>query len=290
MGDPLVSIVCVTYNHEKFIKDALDGVLAQKTTFPFEIIVGDDASTDNTPGIIAEYAARHPGRIIPVIRERNIGATPNFIDLFSRVRGRYAAICDGDDYWNCENKLQRQVDFLERNEQFALCFHPILQVYDDASAPPQVIDPFSFLGEAARQRGYLTIEDLISINVVAALSVVYRYQFHAGLPRWMASHDIGDYPMHLLHAARGDIGYIDDVMGVYRRHRNGLWWQHESKEHQQRHLDDYMALLMDVDSELSLKYHPAFDAIIQAIREQRLKDMSLMRRVKERLRSFFARA
>ncbi|MCG2579794.1 MAG: glycosyltransferase family 2 protein [Marinobacter sp.] len=121
---PMVSVVCHTYNHEKFIADALNGFLAQVTTFPFEIIVHDDASTDNTPEVIRKYASRYPKIIRLILQTENIyqkGLRPPMFS-FPKARGKYIAFCEGDDYWIDKKKLEVQVSFLENNPDYVLCY------------------------------------------------------------------------------------------------------------------------------------------------------------------------
>ena len=123
---PLVSISCITYNHEPYIVQALNGFLMQKTSFPFEVLVHDDASTDRTADIIREYEKKFPKIIKPIYQKENqyskgftsVTATWNF----PRAQGKYMALCEGDDYWIDENKLQMQVDFLEHNPDYGLCY------------------------------------------------------------------------------------------------------------------------------------------------------------------------
>jgi glycosyltransferase involved in cell wall biosynthesis len=111
--EPVVSICCITYNHEKFIGDAIEGFLMQETAFPVEIIIHDDASTDNTAVVIEEYAAQND-RIVAILRKTNLKSTgvPVFPILYEMARGKYIAMCEGDDYWTDPHKLQKQVDFL----------------------------------------------------------------------------------------------------------------------------------------------------------------------------------
>lgn len=115
---PLVSIIMLTYNHEKYIREALDSIVYQKTSFPFEVLVGDDASHDHTPQIIQEYANKYPNIVIPILRKKNLGANQNYIDLVSRCNSDYIAFLDGDDCWATPNKLQIQVTFLEKHPEF----------------------------------------------------------------------------------------------------------------------------------------------------------------------------
>lgn len=123
--EPLVSICCLTYNHEPYIRDAIEGFLMQKTDFPFEILIHDDASTDGTADIIREYETKYPDIIKPIYQTENqyskgikISATYNY----PRAKGKYIALCEGDDYWIDPYKLQKQVDFLEKNEEYGICF------------------------------------------------------------------------------------------------------------------------------------------------------------------------
>lgn len=123
--EPLVSIVCVAYNHVSFIRDALDGFLMQETSFPYEIIVHDDASNDGTIAVIEEYARQHPDKFVLILRNTNIhsrGQSATYHAL-KHVRGKYVALCEGDDFWTDTTKIQKQVDFLQANPDYAVCYH-----------------------------------------------------------------------------------------------------------------------------------------------------------------------
>lgn len=127
--DPMVSICCITYNHVSYISKALDGFLNQKTNFPIEILIHDDASTDGTEEIIKKYTSKYPNIIFPVLQKENkysSGIPINASFNFPRARGKYIAMCEGDDYWIDENKLQWQIDFLEKNTDVAACTHEVL--------------------------------------------------------------------------------------------------------------------------------------------------------------------
>lgn len=125
--EPLVSICCITYNHEVFIRDAIEGFLIQNTSFPFEIIIHDDASTDNTANIIEEYANKYPDLFVTILQSENQwskgGGSIYARFVYPRARGKYIALCEGDDYWTDPLKLQKQVEFLEENTDCSLCFH-----------------------------------------------------------------------------------------------------------------------------------------------------------------------
>jgi len=126
MNDPVISILCTAYNHENYIVQAIESFLEQKTSFPFEIVIHDDASTDNTAAIITRYAEEYPDKITAIIQKENQysqGIKPFAEYVIPRARGKYVAICEGDDYWADENKLQKQVDFLEANPDYVVCYH-----------------------------------------------------------------------------------------------------------------------------------------------------------------------
>ena len=122
---PIVSICCITYNHENYIRDAIEGFLMQKTTFPIEIIIHDDASTDKTAEIVKSYAEKHPDLILPILQAENqySKGIPISTYAYPKARGKYIAFCEGDDYWTDPYKLQKQVDFLESNPDCSWCFH-----------------------------------------------------------------------------------------------------------------------------------------------------------------------
>lgn len=223
MNKPKVSICCWTYNHEKFIKDALDGFVMQKTDFPFEIIIHDDASTDKTADIIREYEAKYPHLFRAVYQTENQFGKSAFVEdvIFPMVRGEYVAICEGDDYWTDENKLQKQVDFLDANPDFSVCFHSIKVVHEDGSP-----DTYFPAPEARFNRDVLSVYNLLCWNFIQTNSVMYRWRFSETFT--LRHFDtVGvmplDWYLHLLHAQVGKIKYLDEVMGVYRRHGGGIW-------------------------------------------------------------------
>src|SRR4030042_773776 len=124
----LLNIPLCTYNHESFIAQAIEGVIMQKTNFKFRLYIGEDASTDNTKNIVIKYAQNYPGIIFPIFHEKNIGPSENSRILFSKCTSKYIALLDGDDYWTDPYKLQKQVDFLEGNPEYAMVAGGILLV------------------------------------------------------------------------------------------------------------------------------------------------------------------
>jgi glycosyltransferase involved in cell wall biosynthesis len=210
-----LSVVVITYNHERFIAQALDSILAQRVNFDYEIVVGEDCSTDSTRDILMEFHHRYPGRIVPLLRQHNLGAMRNFEAAIGACRGQYLAFLEGDDYWACEDKLQRQVDFLDTHTDFAICCHPVRFLDDDASAKA---DEFRFL-----PAGPYTIEDLLKGNFVMTCSTVLRRDLIPPLPRWFSKMKLGDWPLFALVAQHGKIELMDAVMAVYRVHSGSTW-------------------------------------------------------------------
>jgi len=223
---PLVSICCVAYNHENFINDAIESFLMQKTDFPVEILIHDDASTDRTAEIIRKYQSEYPDIIKPVFQTENqfsrgISISKTF--NFPRVKGKYVAMCEGDDYWTDPYKLQKQVDYLEEHTDCSMCFHPVYIRWEDGSRPDELFPEPDY----RFNKEILKLEDLFIRNFIQTNSVVYRWRFNDNeriddlypdniLP--------GDYFIHLLHAEKGDIGFINETMGIYRRHSGGIWY------------------------------------------------------------------
>lgn len=214
---PLVSVCCITYNHEQYISQAIEGFLNQKTTFPIEIIIHDDASTDRTTDIIRDYEKRYPDLIIPIHQTENqyskgIRISLNFV--WPRARGKYIAVCDGDDYWIDPLKLQKQVDFLESHPDCVICFSD-LQVIDGINPP------YSFIPDG--QNEISTLEDLLAHNFIPTCTVMYRNGLTKEFPEWYYRMKIGDWPLYVLTAQYGNIGYIKEVTSVYRRHPTGVF-------------------------------------------------------------------
>jgi len=217
-----LTVICVCYNQEKFIVQALEGFLAQKTNFSFEVIVADDASTDSTQAIIRDYASRHPDVIRPFLREVNVGVWENLISAFEQVETPFVAWCDGDDYWTDTGKLQKQVDFLETHPECSVCFHPVDMKWEDGSYPDSVTPT----KEQRFGKTLLTLGDLLKHNFIQPNSVVYRWRFsREDSIRDKIPKDIiaADYCIHLLNAEAGKIGFIDEVMAVYRRGISSAW-------------------------------------------------------------------
>lgn len=218
---PLVSICCITYNHETFIEDALEGFLIQETDFPFEILIHDDASTDKTADIIREYEAKYPNLMKPIYQVKNqysqgIKINPSY--NFPRAKGKYIALCEGDDYWTSSEKLYKQYDFLEKNVDYALCFHKVLILNDNG----RIVDDFITKVPVNHE----SIYDLaIYGNYIHTPSVLFQNKIK-NYPSTFLKSPIGDYPLYMYLSQFGKIKYLDNKMAVYR-HGVGIWSIHD---------------------------------------------------------------
>lgn len=212
-NNPLVSINCITYNHELFIRDALEGFLMQKTDFEFEILIHDDASTDNTANIIREYEAKYPDLIKPIYQTENQyskGNNPNRVYQFPRAKGKYIAMCEGDDYWTDPLKLQKQVDFLETNEEFSACVHQY-----DFLVNNELIKSHSLLEQN------LTVQNILNVHVpFQTASVVFRRKLIENIkfPKVLS----GDLFLFVLFTLNGKLKFFPESMSIYRKHSSGI--------------------------------------------------------------------
>lgn len=215
---PLVSICCITYNHELYIEDALEGFLIQETDFPFEILIHDDASKDRTADIIREYEANYPKLIKPIYQVTN--KFSKGIRIISLVlpltKGSYISICEGDDYWINKNKLQIQYDFLQKNTEFSICFH---------DAKIDVADhTLKHLAHKKQQiKTVFYLNDFIENNIIINCTVMYKWTHSKTLPDWFNRLTIGDWPLHIMQLQHGDAKYIKETMACYRVHNTGYW-------------------------------------------------------------------
>jgi glycosyltransferase involved in cell wall biosynthesis len=212
---PLVSVLVLAYNHGKYVSRALDGIVMQVTSFDYEVVVGEDSSSDDTRRILLSYAERQPDRFNLILQARNVGAWQNFLDCLYACRGKYIAICEGDDYWIDPGKLQKQVDFLESNPDYGLVFTDADVYYEGMDAfvhsydkntgrkVPQG-DVFSYMLHG--HNPYRSLTALFRNNLTAEYKEIARRRVFT----------IGDFPLWLTIAAQSLIGYLPDSTAVYR--------------------------------------------------------------------------
>ena len=217
--DIVISICCTTYNHEKYIRQCLDGFVMQKTNFAFEILVHDDASTDSTAVIVKEYSDNYPHLFRCVYQTENQFLKQNTLIniLFKMAKGKYLAICEGDDYWTDSYKLQKQVDFLETNSKFNICFHNTLELFEN-NAPKS----FNYCDFGSDMQ--LDFKQMIAKNYIPTCSAVFRNNTNwSTLPSEFFKSKFGDWYLHLLNIRNSKAWYINEVMGVHRLLNNSEW-------------------------------------------------------------------
>lgn len=210
---PLVSARTITYNHAPYIKQCIEGVLMQKTDFPIEYIIAEDCSTDGTREIVFEYARKYPDLIKVVTSDMNVGANINAERAFDACRGKYIAVCEGDDYWTDPYKLRKQVDFLESHPDFVMCSHAVKTVF---LGGVRKNDPFVKPLEIA------TFDDILENHFIPTLSLVFRNGIINKYPSWFMNVMSGDRVLELLLAHYGKNYYMNDVMGTKRKHPGGI--------------------------------------------------------------------
>jgi len=220
VAEPVVSICCLTYNHKDYIEQAIDGFLMQETDFPFEILIHDDASTDGTKEIIKHYEKLYPNIIKTVIQKENYysqgGRFMIARFLLPKAKGKYIALCEGDDLWISTNKLYKQFMFMEKNSEYAFCFHDVKQQNDTKNKT-------SYSAYSKVRANTLYFEDILKEHFVPTLSLFFRKIFlPLNIPSYEKKISSGDIFMELMLAYRGPAYYFDEVMGVYRHHDGGV--------------------------------------------------------------------
>lgn len=211
-----VSILSIAYNHEKYISDAIDSMLMQKTKFNYEIVIGEDCSEDNTRKYILDYQARYPDKIRIITSDNNVGMSQNLARTMNSCIGEYVAILEGDDYWIDPYKLQKQVDFLDANQDCSLCF----SAYNKYAERTGILSEPCF--PPHRKETY-SLEDLLAENMIGTLTMMYRNKNIPEYPEWLHKMPAIDYGLHVINAQHGKLGYIDEVMATYRCHDGGVW-------------------------------------------------------------------
>ena len=211
---PLVSVYCTAYNHEPYIAQALDGFLMQKTNFPFEVIVHDDASTDRTAEIIREYEARFPKIIKPIYETENQyskrdGSLGRI--MAAACKGKYIAFCEGDDYWIDENKLQVQVDFLEGNPEYGMCYTRARQFIQKKQTFSKTLfgKPVADFNDLLQNGNRIPT---LTVMLRKSLHERYREEIHPENKGWL----MGDYPTWLYVVHESKVKFLDSVTSVYR--------------------------------------------------------------------------
>ncbi len=261
MEDIAVSVICNTYNHGAYIKDALQGFVMQKTTFPFEVLIHDDASTDNTADIIREYEAKYPEIIKPIYQTENQYSKGVIISAafqHPRAKGRYIALCEGDDYWTDPYKLQKQFDALEKHPEIDMCAHAAYKIDGTTGVICGKMAP-----KKIEEEKIIPVEQVIlegGNGYISTASILYRKSMRENVPEFRKIVSI-DYTIQINGALRGGLLYIGEFMSAYRTNVSGSWTNRvwANREKRLAHLDRTLNMLKVLNEETEYRYKDAIE-------------------------------
>lgn len=226
----MVSICCAVYNHLPYLKKAIDGFLAQETTFEYEIIINDDVSTDGSRELLREYQQRYPDRLRVLFQEENQysrGKKPFWDILVPEVQGKYIAICEGDDCWVDSHKLQKQFNIMERETSCVFCVHKVRDVNPDGELSDNTYPPEQLEEGLISQYDFIKMLFAPSRYWFHTSSFFFRTsevkKFNGAYPQFIKQAGVGDVPLTWLLASRGNIFYVNSEMSHYRRDVDGSW-------------------------------------------------------------------
>lgn len=285
--DVVVSVYCLAYNHGKYIKDALEGFVNQKTEFKYEVIVHDDASTDDTAIIIKKYAEKYPDIIKPILQKEN--QYSRGVDIVDEIispllTGKYTASCEGDDYWCDSNKLQKQVEFLENNWEYSACVHNT-QMYDMRKK--------KFITMYEKKEKDLDLEDVIyrggqSYQTSSLLCKTDFFRIKGDYMKCITG--VGDYPLSISLMAKGKIHYFSEVMSIYRYGVPGSWSASQTRKRSINIYYQSIQMLQIAKKEFSNLYDELFESAINRYEYEIKKaesDYSILKQ--EKYKEFYER-
>ena len=260
-SDPLVSVCCITYNHAKYVRECLDGLVMQQTDFKYEIIIHDDASSDETQKIICEYVEKYPNLFVPILQSENQYSKGIKTILASfcypRAKGKYIALCEGDDYWTDPYKLQKQVDFLEKHSEYSMCTSNVINLSGEKRIPSKW---------NSKEDRDLEINEIIMNGglFIATCSIVFRFKLFFEMPDKARKLHVGDYPLQIYMAYKGKVRMIAQDFCVYRIAVAGSWTERQCKQQLDYYasrdmLSKELYLLSVMDEVTQYKYHNEFN-------------------------------
>lgn len=253
----MVSVSCITYNHEKYIAEALDSFIMQKTSFNYEILIHDDASTDKTAEIIREYEKKYPDLIKPIYQKENLYSKDVDVDDLNteRAMGKYIALCEGDDYWIDPFKLQKQVDYMETHSDCTLCVHAAY-IVNVNGRKIKLVRP-----NAGNK--IFTVEEVIEGGggLFATNTMMYPRHLDANKPDFYKKAPVTDYPLAIYLALKGKVYYIDEFMAAYRKGVSGSWTNTEQSSLEKiiKHVNNTEIMLEHLNQHTNYQYDEAIN-------------------------------
>ncbi len=253
----MVSVSCITYNHEKYISEALDSFIMQKTSFNYEILIHDDASTDKTAEIIREYEKKYPDLIKPIYQKENLYSKDVDVDDLNteRAMGKYIALCEGDDYWIDPFKLQKQVDYMETHSDCTLCVHAAY-IVNVNGRKIKLVRP-----NAGNK--IFSVEEVIEGGggLFATNTMMYPRHLDANKPDFYKKAPVTDYPLAIYLALKGKVYYIDEFMAAYRKGVSGSWTNTEQSSLEKiiKHINNTEIMLEHLNQHTNYQYDEAIN-------------------------------
>jgi glycosyltransferase involved in cell wall biosynthesis len=276
-----ISVVVTSYNHEKYIARCLEGILTQKGDFEMEIILGDDCSTDGTGQILDGYIKNYPNIIQKLHHEENLGIAKNLKRCLDACTGKYIAICEGDDYWISDEKIQGQMQLLETHPEYSMCFSALTLYYEQEEKYSPHNDQANF------PRNELTIEDLIAVNYIGNFSCcMYRASVVHKLPDSLFKMLMADWLFNMACSEIGKIGFIREPLSVYRIHAKGAWAGKTDTDQ----ISKIIELSKAYNQHFQYRYNDLFEKKLVALADQLAARNSKAKRSKGRKRTIFVLA
>lgn len=270
---PLVSVFCTTYNHEKYIRKCVEGFLMQETDFCFEIIIHDDASPDNTQNIIKKYAKEYPQIIKPILQiENQTSKNPDIIRkiMVEKSKGKYIAFCEGDDYWIDKHKLQSQIDYLEKHNDYSACVHNT-KIFNCRR------NVFSGTVNKKKIPCNIELKEVIvkGGNGFQTSSLVCRREYQEGeMPSFFNyAKGYSDYPLAIYLALEGKIRYLPECMSVYQWSSNTTAWS--SGENVSKRIEGYYSVRLMLEETKRYIDYKNWNIVNKAILRQEYEELNM---------------
>lgn len=252
--EPLVTVLMLSYNHEQFIEKAIESVLKQNTSFDFELIIGDDYSSDKTRQVCLKYKRENPEILNLIFHDKNIGFQNNYIDNFRLAKGRYVAYLEGDDYWTDSNKLQKQFDFMEDHPDVAFCYTNAFSFYTGNEENKDIMI------KSKPAENIYDLDFYIKNNcfVIPSLTLFIRKTvFPDPLPKWLSKTINFDWALNILLFQKGKAAYINEISAMYRIHKGGVI----SSTYLPAAVHNGIKLAKNLDKHFNYNYHHVFGKI-----------------------------